>query len=182
MCLEIGNKVAVLDADIRGVIIKKEGKQFIIKDLEGMEYAFLASELVRIDVEQNELSKYIDINNPLLKEKISQRNKKKKSIFVKDKNEVVMEVDLHIEKIVKSVRGMDKYDILSKQIQLAKQKVEYCISKGISKLVLIHGVGEGVLKSELEYLLNNYNVRYYEASYQKYGQGATEIYIYQNAN
>ncbi|WP_299159527.1 Smr/MutS family protein [uncultured Tenacibaculum sp.] len=182
MCLEIGNKVAVLDADIRGVIIKKEEEQFIIKDIEGMEYAFLASELVKINVEQNELSKYIDINNPLLREKVSQKNKQKKSIFIKDKNEVVMEVDLHIEKIVKSVRGMDKYDILYKQIQLAKQKVEYCVSKGISKLVLIHGVGEGVLKSELEYLLNNYNVRYYEASYQKYGQGATEIYIYQNVN
>lgn len=182
MCLEIGNKVAVLDADIRGLIIKKEENLFFVKDDEGMVYGFLESELVKINVEQNELSKYIDINNPLLREKVVQKSKKKKSVFVKEKNEVVMEVDLHIEKIVKSTRGMDKYDILSKQIQVAKQKIEYCISKGISKLVLIHGVGEGVLKNELEYLLNNYNVRYYEASYQKYGQGATEIYIYQNAN
>ena len=182
MCLEIGNKVAVLDADIRGFVIKKEGNSFFIKDDEGMEYCFLASELVKIEADQNQLSKYIDINNPLLKAKINQRAKSKKSPFIKDKNEVVMEVDLHIEKIVKSVRGMDKYDILSKQIQLAKQKLEYCISKGISKLVLIHGVGEGVLKSELQYLLNNYNVRYYDASYQKYGQGATEVYIYKNVN
>ena len=182
MCLEIGNKVAVLDADIRGVITRKENNMFFVKDDDGMEYSFLASELVKIHVDQNELSKHIDINNPLLKAKVQQKNKKKESIFVKDKNEVVMEVDLHAEKLVKSTRGMDNYDVLSLQLRTAKHKVEYCISKSISKLVLIHGVGEGVLKSELNYLLNNYPVKYYDASYQKYGAGATEVYIFQNAN
>ncbi len=91
-----------------------------------------------------------------------------------------MEVDLHAEKLVKSTRGMDNFDILSIQINTAKHKLEYCISKRISKLVLIHGVGDGVLKIELRYLLNNYPVKYYDASYQKYGQGATEVYIFQN--
>ncbi len=182
MCLEIGSKVAVLDADIRGFITKKENNMFFVKDDDGMEYGFLASELVKIHVDQNELSKYIDINNSLLKAKIQEKNKKKKSVFVKDKNEVVMEVDLHAERLVKSTRGMDNYDVLSLQLETAKHKVEYCISKRISKLVLIHGKGEGVLKTELNYLLNNYPVKYYDASYQKYGQGATEVYIYQNAN
>ncbi|WP_237275048.1 Smr/MutS family protein [Tenacibaculum ovolyticum] len=182
MCLEIGNKVAVLDADIRGVITKKENNMFFVKDVDGMVYSFFAFELVKIEVDQNELSRHIDINNPLLKEKVKQVGKKKKSAFVKDKNEVVMEVDLHAGKLVKSTRGMDNYDILSLQLETAKHKLEYCISKRISKLVLIHGKGEGVLKTELNYLLNNYHVKYYDASYQKYGQGATEIYIYQNAN
>ena len=49
-------------------------------------------------------------------------------------------------------------------------------------LVFIHGVGEGVLKEELRYLFNRYdNVKFYDADYQKYGLGATEVYIYQNA-
>ena len=180
MCLEIGNKVVVLDADIRGVITKIIGDKFFVLDTDGMEYFFLKEELVKIDVEQKELSKYSDINNPILKEKQSEQKSKKKTAFVKTKNEVVMEVDLHTEKLVKSTRGMDNYDILSLQIDIAKQKLEYCISKKISKLVLIHGVGDGVLKTELHYLLNNYPVKYYDASYQKYGQGATEVYIYQN--
>ena len=47
--------------------------------------------------------------------------------------------------------------------------------------VFIHGVGEGVLKLELEYLFSRYdNVKFYDADYQKYGLGATEVYIYQN--
>ena len=95
-----------------------------------------------------------------------------------------MEVDLHAEKLLKSTKGMDNYDVLSLQLQTAKHKLEYCIAKRISKLVLIHGVGEGVLKTELlYYLLNNYPVKYYDASYQKvWPVGATEVYVYQNAN
>ena len=182
MCLEIGNKVAVLDADIRGLITKKVNGLFFVKDDDGMEYSFFAKELVKIDVDQRELSKKIRVSNSLLKEKIHQTSKKKKPVFVKAKNEVVMEVDLHAEKLVKSTRGMDNYDVLSLQLETAKHKLEYCIAKSISKLVLIHGVGEGVLKSELNYLLNKYPVKYYDASYQKYGNGATEVYVYQNPN
>ena len=37
-------------------------------------------------------------------------------------------------------------------------------------------------KSELQRLLGNYPVKYYDASYKKYGLGATEVYIYQNPN
>ncbi len=182
MCLEIGNKVAVLDADIRGIITNIEKEVFFVKDLEGMVYGFSRSELVKIEEDQNELSKYLDINNSLLKEKIYPKEKKKKTVFVKDKKEVVMEVDLHAEKLVKSTRGLDNYDILNSQISAAKAKLEYCVRKKISKIVFIHGVGEGVLKTELQFLFNNYPVKYYDASYQKYGAGATEVYIYQNAN
>ena len=180
MCLEIGNKVAVIDADIRGFVTKINNEEVFVKDADGMEYRFFKNELVKIEVDQNELSKYSDINNPMLKAKTQSKKTSKKSRFVKDRNEIVMEVDLHAEKLVKSTRGMDNFDILSLQLDIAKQKLEYCISKKISKLVLIHGVGDGVLKTELQYLLNNYRVKYYDASYQKYGQGATEVYVYQN--
>ncbi|MDO6675974.1 DNA mismatch repair protein MutS [Tenacibaculum sp. 1B UA] len=180
MCLEIGNKVAVIDANIRGVVVKLNGDNVFVLDDEGMEYCFTKKELVKVEVDQNELSKYSDINNPMLKAKIQSKEKKKKTSFVKDKKEVIMEVDLHAEKLVKSTRGMDNFDILSLQINTAKHKLEYCISKKISKLVLIHGIGDGVLKTELKYLLNNYPVKYYDASYQKYGQGATEVYVFQN--
>ncbi|MBE7629724.1 Smr/MutS family protein [Tenacibaculum piscium] len=182
MCLEIGNKVAVLDADIRGIITRKENDFFFVKDQHGMEYSFYATELVKIKVEQHELSRQVAVQKSLWQQKTQETVKKKKSFFVKDKNEVIMEVDLHADKLVKSTRGMDNYDILSLQLETAKHKLEYCISKSISKLVLIHGIGEGVLKTELDYLLNNYSVKYYDASYQKYGKGATEIYIYQNPN
>ncbi|MBS9773982.1 MAG: Smr/MutS family protein [Tenacibaculum sp.] len=179
MSLSVGDKVAVLDDVIKGFITKINNNIVTVKDSEGMLYNFYSSELVKIEVEQYELSKFSDINNAFLKDKVALQNKKK-SKFKKVKNEVIFEVDLHIEKLVKSTKGMDNYDILPVQIDTARYKLEYCIRKKISKIVFVHGVGEGVLKQELQFLLNKYPVEYYDASYQKYGLGATEVYIYQN--
>ena len=181
MRLEIGNKVAVLDDVLKGVVTDISDNQVIIETEDGMKFSFLVTELVRIDKDQHELSKFSDINNPLLKEK-TKLNDSKKSLFKKDKNEVVLEVDLHINQLINSTRGLDNYDMLNLQLDTAKRKVEFAIQKRISKIVFIHGVGEGVLKSELLRLLNKYPVKYYDASYKKYGLGATEVYVFQNSN
>ena len=181
MSLEIGNKVAVLDDVLKGIITAINTSEVTVKTSDGMLFKFSASELVKIDIEQRELTKFSDINNTLLKEKIAS-NPPKKNLFKKEKNEVVLEVDLHINKLVKTVRGLDNYDMLNLQIDTAKRKIEYAINKRISKVVFIHGVGEGVLKTELHYLLNQYPVKYYDASYKKYGLGATEVYVFQNSN
>lgn len=179
MHFEIGKRVAVLDDVLKGVIISIEGEVIGLEDHEGMVYYFKKKELVIIDIDQHELSKFSDIENPILKDKI-QKQEKKKPVFLKEKKEVVFEVDLHIHQLTDGYKRMDNYDMLSLQIDTAKRKLEFAISKRFSKVVFIHGVGEGVLKSELHFLLNKYSVDYYDASYQKYGLGATEVYIYQN--
>ena len=179
MCLEIGNKVAVLDDVLKGKIIDIQGDNISVQTTDGMVFNYKEVELVKIDIEQHELSKLSDINNPLLKEKILPK-KQEKSFFKKEKNEVILEVDLHINQLVKSTRNMDNFDMLNLQLDTAKRKIEFAISKRISKIVFIHGVGEGVLKSELHRLLSKYSVKFYDASYKKSGLGATEVYIYQN--
>jgi len=179
MYFEIGKQVAVLDDTLKGVIVNIENQIIDIQDSDGMIYQYNQNELVIIDEDQYQLSKYSDINNSLLNDKIQDQIKKPSS-FKKDKNEVILEVDLHINQLTKSTKGMDNFDMLSLQLDTAKRKIEYAISKRISKIVFIHGVGEGVLKSELHYLFGRYPVRFYDASYKKYGLGATEVYIYQN--
>lgn len=181
MRLEIGNKVAVLDDVLKGIVVAVDGNSITIETEDGMPFKFTENELVKIEEDQYELSKFSDIHNLLLKEKISD-SKSKKSLFTKTKNEVILEVDLHINQLIKSTRGLDNYDMLNLQLSTAKRKIEYAISKRISKIVFIHGVGEGVLRAELTSLLNRYPVKYYDASYKKYGLGATEVYIYQNVN
>lgn len=181
MCLEIGNKVAVLDDVLKGIITNISGDEISVETSDGMIFKFASSELVKIEVDQHTLSKFSDINNALLEDKIAEQ-KSNISLFKKQKNETIMEVDLHINQLTKSTRNMDNYDMLNLQLDTAKRKVEYAISKRISKIVFIHGVGEGVLKSELQRLLNKYPVKHYDASYKKYGLGATEVYVYQNVN
>ena len=63
----------------------------------------------------------------------------------------------------------------------AKRQMDFAISKRIQKVVFIHGVGEGVLRAELESLFGRYdNLKFYDADFQKYGRGATEVYFFQN--
>tara|TARA_B110000091_G_scaffold153917_1_gene163854 strand:- start:421 stop:969 length:549 start_codon:yes stop_codon:yes gene_type:complete len=179
MYFNIGKKVAVLDDILKGVIVSLNGQVVGIKDDDGMVYEYNQNELVVIEEDQHQLSKYSDINNPLFNDKL-QDQKVKGSSFKKENNEVILEVDLHINQLIKSTTGMDNFQMLSLQLETAKRKIEFAISKRISKIIFIHGVGEGVLKSELHYLFGRYPVRFYDASYKKYGLGATEVYIYQN--
>lgn len=180
MYFEIGKRVAVIDDVLKGIIISIQGDVIGIKDEEEMIYEFRKDELVIIDIDQHELSKFSDIDNPLLKDKL-QKKEKKKTVFSRGKKEIIFEVDLHIHQLIENHKGMDNYDILSLQIDTAKRKLEYAIFKKFSKIIFIHGVGEGVLKNELHFLLRKYSVDYYDAPYQKYGLGATEVYIYQNS-
>ena len=92
-----------------------------------------------------------------------------------------MEVDLHIHKLTGATR-LSNFDMLTIQLDTAKRQLDFAIKKRIPRVVFIHGVGEGVLKIELEYLFKRYdNVKYSEADPRKYGSGATEVYILQNA-
>ena len=175
----LGNKVAVLDDVLKGVIISIDNQLIGIEDSDGMIYQYHQQELVLIEEDQYQLSKFSDINNVFLNEKLEETSSKT-SGFKKEKNEVILEVDLHINQLTKSTRGMDNFDMLTLQLNTAKSKIEFAISKRISKIIFIHGVGEGVLKSELHYLFGRYPVRFYDASYKKYGSGATEVYVYQN--
>lgn len=184
MNFKIGDTVAVLDDVIKGKVIKVFTDKIIIETSDGFPFEFSPKELVNIKLNQSDLSKFSDISNENLLEKIDDKPKKRnlpkfKSDAKSDKTPP-MEVDLHIHNLTKSVRGMDNYDMLNLQINEAKHKLEFAIRNRIPKVVFIHGVGAGVLKSELDFLFKNYQVRSYEASFKKYGLGATEVYIYQN--
>lgn len=184
MKFKIGDNVAVLDDVIKGKVIEVHSDRIVIESEDGFPFDFLPKELVLIKESQKELSKFSDISNESLLEKINysseKRNKPKFKSEAKPDKQPPMEVDLHIHHLAKSVKGMDNYDMLNLQMNEAKRKLEFAIKNRIPKVVFIHGVGEGVLKTELAYLFNNYNVKWYEASFKKYGLGATEVYIYQN--
>lgn len=183
MSFSKGDKVAVLDADIRGVVVAVNGNQILICDEHDFELQFEKKLLVKIGQDQSELSRFSDINNHFFQQKKQEKPVKKQPSKLKKKRTEVhppMEVDLHIQHLVKSTRGMSNFDMLDLQINTAKIKLEFAIRKRIPRVVFIHGVGEGVLQNELSYLFAKYPVKTSQASYQKYGLGATEVYILQN--
>ena len=182
MMFSIGDKVAVLDDAINGVVISIKNSEIAIETTDGFTMTLFVNELIKVN-DTSILSKNIGSFNST-KIKIEKEEPKPRS-FVKvkkNKNEIpAPEFDLHIEKLVPNFRGMSNYDILTLQTDTAKRHLEFAIRNRIPKIVFIHGVGEGVLKAELDFLLGRYEqVFFQEANYQKYGLGATEVFIKQN--
>ena len=177
-----GDQVSVLDEDVNGVVLAVNGKQVTIESTDGFVMTFFVNELIKINNSSNLMDSIRSFNsNEIKKEK---EIEKPRSIVKerKEKREVgVPEFDLHIEKLVPNKRGMSNYDILTLQSDTAKRHLDFAIRNRIPKIVFIHGVGEGILKAELDFLFGRYeNISFQDANYQKYGLGATEVYIKQN--
>ena len=177
-----GDKVSVLDEAMNGVVLSVQNKEVTIETEDGFVMTFFVNELIKTN-NTSELSDDMkSFNSTQIKK---EKEEPKARSFVKEKKSKhetpVPEFDLHIEKLVKNFRGMSNYDILTLQSETAKRHVEFAIKNRIPKIVFIHGVGEGILKSELDFLLGRYdNIAFQDANYQKYGLGATEVYIKQN--
>lgn len=181
--LNKGDKVSVLDEDVNGVVIAIKDKQVTIETTDGFVMTYFVNELLKNNYSSNLMDSIRRINTA---EIAKEKETPKPRSFVKekkDKREVpAPEFDLHIEKLVPNKRGMSNYDILTLQTETAKRHIEFAIKNRIPKIVFIHGVGEGVLKSELDFLLGRYdNIAFQDGNYQKYGQGATEVFIKQNS-
>lgn len=179
----IGDKVSVLDEAMNGVVLAVKDKHVTIETEDGFAMTFFVNELLKVNDSSNLLDSIRRINvNEISKEKEIPKPRS----FVKEKKTKhefpAPEFDLHIEKLVPNKRGMSNYDILTLQTDTAKRHIEFAIRNRIPKIVFIHGVGEGVLKAELDFLLGRYdNIAFREGNYQKYGQGATEVFIKQTA-
>lgn len=181
MKYKIGDKVAALDEIFEGYVVSLKFNRVFVESNDGFELEFNENELIKIEDDFEIKIKYTEGISAALKEKEPKPNKPKTNLSTKKKSIPAMEVDLHIEKLVPTSRGLDNYDIINIQMNTAKRQLDFAIQKRFQRVIFIHGVGEGVLKSELESLFRRYDfLNHYDADYQKYGRGATEVYIPQN--
>lgn len=173
--IKVGDFVSVIDDVHQGVVVKIVNGIFSI-DIDGFVYDYNRTDLVKIEKHLDNIS----VATP--KDFNMQSNKNKKS---KNSSKTLSQskniIDLHIHHLTSTERGMTKHDKLLLQLSTARTKIDDAIKNKNSKLIIIHGVGKGVLKNELIKLFDSYsNIEYYDASFQYYGQGATEIKIYNN--
>ena len=183
MNIKVGDKVVVLDEAISGKVSKIVSDAVFVLTDDGFELEFHPRELL-VQNETTPIKSHLFSDksyNDIISEKEHIVKHKSIKIKPKERTQPTMEVDLHIHQLTDRDKHMSNYEMLDLQLQTAKRQLEFAITKRIQKIVFIHGVGEGVLKAELETLFGRYeNVKHYDADYQKYGLGATEVYIYQN--
>lgn len=178
-----GDKVSVLDDAINGVVLSVQNDEVLIESEDGFTMTYKVNELIKLNDASN---LYANNGTHNLNQVKQEKEIPKPRSFIKEKKpsrEIpAPEFDLHIEKLVKNFRGMSNYDILTLQTETAKRHIDFAIRNRIPKIVFIHGVGEGILKAELDFMMGRYdNIAFRDANYQKYGLGATEVLIRQNA-
>ncbi|MCU4155753.1 DUF2027 domain-containing protein [Carboxylicivirga sp. A043] len=112
----------------------------------------------------------------VIKEKEAKTPRKK---YARRDEPTLLEVDLHIDELIDTTAGMSKGEIITIQLDKFKQVMADNANNKGRKIVFIHGVGNGKLKTEVRKLLDRQYKKhqYQDASFQEYGYGATMVII-----
>jgi hypothetical protein len=180
---QIGEKVSFLYEKGTGIIVRFDVNNYIVVcDEDGFDRQFRPNELARIHGTEYHLpdDQVAQINED---DTISESHHR---IFSETPTGAkrpidVWELDLHIESLIDSHKGMSNAEILTIQLKEMRSFFKKAQQKHIRKVILIHGVGEGILKEEVRtFLSKQEGVEYFDADFREYGKGATTAEIRYN--
>jgi len=177
---QIGDQVSFLNEEGGGIITAINGTHITVETEDGFDYQYQASQLVKkggnYEISQSDVDKVVNQEkNDKLDAQLSKKFKHLEKMNTTDE----MEVDLHIESLIDSHRGMPNYQIVEVQMAQFRRSMNIAISRNMKRVVFIHGVGAGVLREEIRTELRSIYPQYefLDGSYQRYGAGATEVLL-----
>lgn len=187
MSFKIGDKVRFLNEVGEGSIHDMRGDRIIVIDEHGFEWEMGENELVadtpHLDKEYNRENAEMDLKRAVDLPKILENGTDKEMdqyISMQGKN-TVLEIDLHIQELVNHISHLSNYEIVTIQVNHFIRFFKLAKKQKYQKLIVIHGLGQGVLKSEIRAILDAANnCTYRDADFTKYGLGATEITLWYN--
>jgi dsDNA-specific endonuclease/ATPase MutS2 len=194
MSIKVGDRVRFLSDTGEGLVVKiLDEYRVMVEDESGFEYEHQIKDLLAVGARADEKEKY-DLVEPDINE-IIHRNmdvgaveKADKDFTVKYKNRDAtnsqrrgehMEIDLHIHELVDNENGLDNGDKLEIQLGHFERMLKRAEEQKVSKVIFIHGVGQGVLRGEIRKIIENYypKASFHDADFREYGYGATEVRI-----
>lgn len=179
----VGQKVVFLFEQGGGVIKSISNSfNYVIEDEHGFEREFKASEIGPVYGEEYNIEE--DEINGLNEDEsysVAKLHIREGQLTGSRKPIDVWEIDLHIEELIDSHSGWSNMEIIRKQLMELRSFYNRARAQRIRKLVVIHGVGQGVLKSEVqEFFRGQEGVETYDADYLEYGKGATVVELRYN--
>jgi hypothetical protein len=181
MSFKIGQKVVFLHEVGGGVVVSvDQHSRYIVEDENGFSKPYLKSDIAPVHQEDYKLGEgdysFVEGEITSTKTRHTIRKEKANSEAIQEN---YWEIDLHIESLTDSHRGLSNTEIINKQMNAFKLFLNKARSKRMRKIVAIHGVGEGVLKHEVRTYLDKFDdLKYYDADYGEYGKGATTIELW----
>lgn len=194
MLFKRGDRVKFLNDQGEGIVVAFPRKGWIlVEDREGFTYEHPEDELVHVGNWHKEFDKYdsvqpdiMDIVERNTNQKAATRaNKDFKLLYKnKDANNVrrkgeSMEVDLHIHELVDRHTHLTNGEIVQIQLEHFERTLRLAEEKKISRVIYIHGVGQGVLRAEIRKMLHEFypHCSFMDGPYNEYGFGATEVRV-----
>lgn len=171
MKFSIGQQVVFLNEEGGGIVLSFLKGVYTVEDQDGFRRNYREVELGAVH------SKFPDLEdlNPTDFEEVTSQKK------IKTNPEKNWQIDLHIEELVDSHVHMTNYEIVQKQLSELRKFVAKAQAKKVRKIVVIHGVGTGVLKSEVHHFFKSISgAEYFYGDYREFGQGATVILLRYN--
>lgn len=171
-----GTRVRLLDESVCGEVVRGLGNDvFEVLTEDGFSYEIHGDGLIeeRMGAEAHALG------NPLDPENHSPSRKTSASQTLK--TEALLELDLHFEALPEYSKRATPGEILAIQMRHLERHIDIARTRRLRKLIVIHGVGEGVLRENVITLLSALeDVSFYDASFAQYGRGATEVLFHKH--
>ena len=168
MQFKLGDKILFKTENHKGEIIEiNSAYKVTVQTEDGFEVLASVKDLVKVEVNTD---KAIAYGNYFYQKD----NDIKSSIsFKRDKSSTILKIDLHIELLIGSYQYLDNFEIVQIQLNECHLRIEKAFHSNYQKIIIVHGIGTGSLKSEVHKLLGNYNLRFYLSK----DAGATEVML-----
>ncbi|MBK9175669.1 MAG: Smr/MutS family protein [Flavobacteriales bacterium] len=188
--LHQGDRVVFID-DVGGGVVLRPGRagHVVLRTDDGFELEHPEKSLVRVSGESRMTRVRVSDHqagmvraNDEMDEKRRRTPARPGKTPKKPEDNSVAEVDLHLHEIVEDETRFSDGEKLEYQIRYFERALESAIRNGKRKLIVIHGVGEGVLREEVRKVLQYYEgVQFHDADVRRFGAGATEVLILRHA-
>jgi dsDNA-specific endonuclease/ATPase MutS2 len=168
MDFNIGDRVLFKKENLKGEVVKiNSSYKLTVLSSDGFELKVDFKDLVKIEQGTDKAASYGEYTYTKDVDRRTSKSQKRQ------KSQTVLKVDLHIELLTSNFYYLDNFEIVQMQLNECHKKIQQAINSNITKLIIVHGIGAGVLKSEVHKLLRDYKLRFYLSK----DAGATEVMI-----
>lgn len=163
--MKVGDKVSVVNDNLKGHIINIEKFRVIVEDEYAFEHNFKPEEIVVQDADLY-TQKRIEVK-PEPKKNISKKNKIQ-----------ALTLDLHFDQVVPNPHDYEAWERLFIQKQKLQDTLNFCRKNKIKRIEIIHGIGDGTLQEMvLEVLRGEVGVEYEDGTFFKHQSGSITVLL-----
>lgn len=175
--LKVGDKVKIVDEQSEGEIVRIEKEQIWVATCSGFDFPYLAHQVIKISESGERVFSPKEYQQPNETHYKSSKGFKWTYPKIHLHTKTVPEIDLHIEELTDI--PLEAHEHLAYQLGFFKKIMDQAKSQRVRRLIIIHGIGKGVLRSALQKVLEECypEAESFDADYTKYGYGAMEIIL-----